>query len=213
MFTGQKRLIIPGASVLVIGLAIGSAYVFDFPPFESSVGKIRAAQLCDSFGAKKKAASSLKSVLPHESEYSFKETPGTRVGSDGSSYTSDCFVWGDDKILLSVRTEMMRAEPPEGWIKSEVMDAPGNRRELKVFRAGDEGVASSSTAGVFVPCVSAGQIPGGKYNLSVIVKLKQKGDSSGDDARGALRELAVGAAEFAHRDARCDLLAKLPGDA
>ncbi|MFD0419427.1 hypothetical protein [Streptomyces sp. NPDC127108] len=212
MFTGQKRFIIPGASVLAIGLALGSAYLLDFPPFESSVGEIRATRLCDSFGTKKKAVSSLKSVLPRESEYSFKETPGTRVGSDGSSYTSDCFVWGDDKILLSVRTEMMRAEPPEGWIRSEVLDTAGSRRGLKGFQAGDEGVASSSRAGIFVPCVPAGQIPGGKYNLSVIVKLKQKGDSSDSEARAALRELAVGAAGFAHRDARCDLPAKLSGD-
>lgn len=212
MFTGQKRFIIPGAALIAIGLALGSAYLLKFPPFESPVGHIRTADLCNSLGPKEQAASSLKSVLPRESEYSFKETPGTRIGADGSSYTSDCFVRGEDKILLSVRTEMMRAEPPEGWVRSEVLDTAGSLQGLKQFQAGDEGVASSSEAGVFVPCVSAGRIPGGKYNLSVIVKLKRKGDSSNGEALAALRELAVGAAGFAHRDARCDLPAKLPGD-
>ncbi|WP_190138069.1 hypothetical protein [Streptomyces longispororuber] len=111
---------------------------------------------------------------------------------------------------MSARTEMMRAEPPRGWAKAEVFDGQQNSDEYHSFPAGDKGLVSPTQAAVFVPCLADGKVPGGEYNLSVIVQLKQAVESSEDEARKKLTELTVRAAKFAHQDAGCGLPSRLP---
>ncbi|MFD5700230.1 hypothetical protein [Streptomyces lasiicapitis] len=213
MFATRKRVIV--ALTLAVGFALvsGAAYLLKIPPFkkQEESSTIRATELCDSFGNPTLAVKTLNNVLPKESTYSFQETPGSRVDQSDATYDSSCFIRGDAKIVMSARTEMMRAESPKGWINAEVLDERGNIREYESFPAGDKGMASPMRAAIFVPCTPKGQIPGGAYNLSVTVQLKQAGKSSKPESRAELTELAMGAAKFAHQNARCGLPSKLPG--
>ncbi|WP_437059883.1 hypothetical protein [Streptomyces sp. enrichment culture] len=60
-------------------------------------------------------------------------------------------------------------------------------------------------AAVFVPCTSVGKIPGGQYNLSVVVHLEEAGKADDADIREGLVELAKNASAFAHGRAKCDI--------
>lgn len=210
MFAVQKRIMVPVATLAGIGLITATAYLLDLPPFEPQQGTIESSEVCDSLGLSSSAVTALRQVLPPESSYSFQETPGIRVGQNDGSYTSSCFVNGEDKIILSARTQMMLAEPSKDWVESEVLDEMGNGQDLKTFTAGERGVASPRIAAILVPCASTGEIPGGRYNLSVLVKLKESGGTNQKKARKSLIDLALGAAHFSHQKARCDLPAKLP---
>ncbi|MEV6316486.1 hypothetical protein [Streptomyces sp. NPDC051776] len=208
MFATRKRIIIPVAALTLVGLIAGAAYLLKIPPFAQQ-GSINANDACASLGSSQNAVSALKKVLPVDSHYSFDDTPGTRVGQEDRSYTSSCFVNGGERTILSARVQMMRAEPAEGWVRSEVLGYKTGVQDLESFAAGDKGVTTPTMAAIFVPCAPAGQIPGGAYNLSVIVELKEHGESSDTETRRGLMDLALGVSDFAHRKARCGLPAKL----
>ncbi|MFF9899721.1 hypothetical protein [Streptomyces longispororuber] len=196
-----------------MSLFLVAAWLMEITPFENSArsGDIETANICESLGNHAEAAKNLRSILPEAAAYSFEETPGTRTDASKGTYTSACFARSEKKILVSARTEMMRAESPRGWATAEVFDGQGNVDEYQSFPAGDKGLASPMQAAVFVPCLPEGKVPGGRYNLSVIVQLKQAADSDEDKARKALIGLTVRAAKFAHQDAGCGLPSHLPG--
>ncbi|MGW6272407.1 hypothetical protein [Streptomyces sp. NPDC055060] len=206
----QKRVIVPVAALAGVGLFAAATYLLNLPPFESQQGTIRSADVCESLGPSSSVVPTLKQILPSEDSYSFQDTPGTRVGEEDGSYTSACFVSGEDRVILSVRTEMMISEPSKDWIENTVLGGPGSGRDLEPFTTDGKGVASPRLAAILVPCTSAGVIPGGSYSLSVLVKLKESGESSEARTRMSLAQLAVEAAKFSHDKARCDLPAKLP---
>ncbi|MFG2502568.1 hypothetical protein ACGFSB_30685 [Streptomyces sp. NPDC048441] len=208
MLAARKRFIAAIASLAGVALIGATAYLLNLPPFEQKSDTIESRDVCESMG--RSAVPALRQVLPSEASYSFEETPGTRVGDDDSSYTSACFVSAEDKIILSARTEMMLAEPSKDWVEDEVLSETRNAQDLKPFTAGAGGVASGRMAAVLVPCTPAGQIPGGSYSLSVIVKLKEIGESDQREARESLIDLAIGTAKFSQQKARCELPAKLP---
>ncbi|MFC8128017.1 hypothetical protein [Streptomyces sp. NPDC057302] len=210
MFVMQKRVLAPVATLTGVVLFAAATYLLKLPPFEVQQETIKSKDVCESLGPSASAASALRQVLPSEANYSFRDTPGTRVGDNDDSYTSSCFVSGEEKIILSVRTEMMLAEPSKDWIESTVLDGRGSSRKLEPFVADGTGVASPRLAAVLVPCTSAGRIPGGSYSLSVLVDLKESGESSETKAQKSLTRLALSSAKFAHEKARCDLPAKLP---
>ncbi|MFJ5264636.1 hypothetical protein ACIQAC_29680 [Streptomyces sp. NPDC088387] len=199
-----------GVAVAVVLLA-GAAYLFNLPPFDSAVGEIRQNAVCASLGQSGQSVSALKSVLPEESSYAFDDDVTLRVDDGDDGYSSDCSVTGGDKELMTARTQMMRAESVQSWVSGEVEQYADGSGRLTSFEARAEGVASSSVAAVFVPCSSEGKIPGGQYNLSVVVQLKEQGESGSSETRSSLIELAKGAATFAHAQAKCDMPSTVSG--
>ncbi|MEU2560092.1 hypothetical protein ABZ626_12250 [Streptomyces longispororuber] len=196
-----------GASII-----LSAAYLLETGPFSRPAGTdtIKAAELCDSLGSRVNAARRLSKILPDRAVYSFQETPGRRATSGNSTYTSSCFIRDENKIVMSARTEMMRAESPQNWVQAQVVDRRRNVEQYQSFQAGEKGIASPVQAAIFVPCVSKGKVPGGAYNLSVSVHLKQAAEIDAKEAREELTGLVTGVARFAHQRAGCDLPSELP---
>ncbi|WP_171114374.1 MULTISPECIES: hypothetical protein [Streptomyces] len=169
------------------------------------MGEISQSAVCESLGPDHQSVAALKSVLPQAASYTFDDEVNLRVGDRDDNYTSACFVSGDGEELMSARTQMMRAESAQSWVGDEIEQYAKDSSPLTSFEAGAKGVASSSVAAVLVPCASEGKIPGGQYNLSVVVQLKEMGDSETAKARSALIKLAKNAASYAHGKAKCDM--------
>ncbi|WP_063896469.1 hypothetical protein [Streptomyces prasinus] len=191
-------------AVVLVG-ALGALYLLKVPPFEEDTGDIEASSVCDSLGQGSQSVGALRSVLPEKSSYAFDDDVNLRMDEQDSSYRSDCFVSGDGDQLLSARTEMIRDEPFQNWVDSEVTQHSERDDHLTPFATGPKGTALPSVAAFFMPCTSPGNIPGGQYNLSVVVHLKKAGTASATDTRASLIELAKNAAKYAHTKARCDI--------
>ncbi|MEV5340581.1 hypothetical protein AB0K93_19215 [Streptomyces sp. NPDC052676] len=209
MYAARKRMSIAiGAGVVVVLLGC-AAYLLKIPPFEEQAGEITENSLCDSMGPSPQSVASLKKALPGAASYGFADDVTLRGSVQDDSYTSTCFVSGGGKELMTVRTQMMRAESARSWVDSEIKQYAGDPSRLTSFEAGERGVASPSVAAVFVPCVSRGVIPGGQYNLSVVVHLKEPGEVSAARTRSALIDLARSAATYAHSEAKCEMPSRI----
>ncbi|WP_328726321.1 hypothetical protein [Streptomyces sp. NBC_00259] len=213
-----KKVVIPLAALLCVASATAAAYAFGFPPFERR-GDIRASDVCESLGKSAKVVPALKGSLPSEPGYKFDDRlDGRDITQGASDYTADCLVWGEGRVLLSARTEMMLTETAEN-MGSETYDVRDwakealNVREsdIKSFTAGTRGVNVARKAAILVPCASPGHIPGGTYSLSVVVDLRKHEGSGKPEVRQDLIDLAINAARFSHQKAKCDLPSRLPG--
>ncbi|MET9825534.1 hypothetical protein ABZ038_28680 [Streptomyces sp. NPDC006349] len=200
----RNGYVIAIAVVALVGV-LGVTFLLKIPPFSEDMGDIEASDVCNSLGSESQSADALRSVLPEESSYTFDDDVNLRVDDHDDSYRSDCFVSAGDRQLLTARTQMMRDEPTQSWLDGEVTKVAGEKAHLRPFTAGVSGVASASVAAVFLPCTSAGKIPGGQYNLSVVVHLDEAGEAEGADTQAGLVELAKNAAAFAHDRAKCDI--------
>ncbi|MCC9739113.1 hypothetical protein [Streptomyces sp. MNU89] len=190
---------------------MGGAALLEVPPFEKR-GDIGVESVCASLGDPAETARALERLLPESPDYSFDDTVGGgSVAQGDSDYTADCFVSGDDGVLLSVRTEMILVGPPgstpEGW-EAEALGASGSD-EGESFAAGSKGVTSAGGAAVLVPCTEPGTVPGGSYSLSLVVDRKQAAREDDSGVRKGLADLAVGAARYSHEKAGCDLPSEL----
>ncbi|MFI8950815.1 hypothetical protein ACIGO6_30375 [Streptomyces sp. NPDC053750] len=196
------------AVAVALAAICGAAYLLKVPPFAEETGDIAAGAVCDSLGLASQAADALESVLPAETSYAFNDEVHLRVDDQDDSYRSYCSVSGDGDQLMSVRTEMMRDEPLKSWIDSEVAEF-ASREQLTPFTANDKSAASPSVAAIFMPCASPGKIPGGQYNISVVVHLEKAGKVSDADRRATLIELATSTATYAYGKAKCDASSEL----
>ncbi|MFI7322939.1 hypothetical protein [Streptomyces venezuelae] len=205
MITVPKRYLVLGALTLAAGLMGGVLYLSNSSSSDSPV-TIKAADSCTSLSTQR-AVSALNEMLPERSAYSFDEEPELSQSTEASdSFSSSCFVRGGGDTLLSARAQMMIAEAPDIWEREVFEDESNDRRKSTRFTAGIRGVAYSDKAAALIPCVPKGQIPGGAYNLSVVVDLKKHGNS--DDAQSRkkyLIDLTLSAADHAHRAAKCTL--------
>lgn len=214
MATVRKGLVAPIALLAGVSLLTGVAYFANIPPFEKE-GTIDAGEVCASLGPSGKVIPALKQALPIQSRYSFDDEVNSRANEADDNYTSVCFVRGDTKQILSVRAEMMLIGPEptlrtaDDWAKDQILANSPDKHPLRSFDAGNGAVSSSRTSAILVPCTPPGQIPGGEYDLSVVVTLKQNSESSETKTRQSLINLVRSAAEYAHKNARCDLPAKL----
>ncbi|MFI2508398.1 hypothetical protein [Streptomyces sp. NPDC018972] len=203
----RNGYVIAVTAVMLAALG-GAAYLFGAPPFSKEKGEIDASAVCNSLGSASQARRALTSVLPEKSSYAFDDEVHLRVGDHDDSYRSYCSISGDGDQLMSVSTTMMRDEPLEGWINSEVVEFAG-RQQLTPFLAKIKSAASPSVAAVFMPCVSPGKIPGGQYNISAVVHLEKAGKASDTDRRMALIELAKSTVVYAHDKGNCDMSSDL----
>lgn len=213
-----KKFVISLVAFLCLASATVAAYALEFPPFERR-GDIRASEVCESLGMSAKVVPALKDSLPSEPEYKFDDRlDGRDVTQGASDYTADCLVWGEGRVLLSARTEMMLTATAES-IGSETYDVRDWAREalnvresdIKSFTAGTKGVTVARKAAILVPCASPGHIPGGTYSLSIVVDLRKHEESGKPQIRQDLIDLAVSSARFSHQKAKCDLPSRLPG--
>ncbi|MET8981985.1 hypothetical protein ABZX85_40965 [Streptomyces sp. NPDC004539] len=186
--------------ILVVALAASVFYALKLPPFEE-VGKIEAGDVCKSLGDSSRAATSLKEVLPEESDYSFRDVENSiRTEGPGRSYETYCFVEGGGKQLVVAKAELMEYDVTDRWVE-EVVEQLVPASSLSPFTAGDKAVASGSVAAIYVPCYSTGS----DRHLSVVVQLK-KGSGIGESERRAeLVGMAENAAAYAHSRAKCDM--------
>ncbi|WP_309243842.1 hypothetical protein [Streptomyces sp. CAI-85] len=189
-----------------LALLAGAAFLFKMPPFEQERA-IEASEVCASLGTSSSAAEALREVLPAESSYSFDDDVTPRVDAADAGYESACFVSGGGEQLLVADVRLMADEEGEswtGWVRGTAA-SDASVTSLTPFPGGKKAVASGRFAAVFVPCTSAGHIPGGQYNLSISVELKKPGDAGAAANRAELIKLATNAASFAHTEAKCDL--------
>lgn len=204
MNTRRNGYVIAVVTVVLVGV-LGALYLLKAPPFGEDTGDIEASAVCDSLGQGSQSVGALRSALPEKPSYAFDDDVNLRVDEQDSSYSSDCFVSGGGDQLLSARTQMIRDEPFQNWVDSEVSQYAEGHDRLMSFSVGPKGTASPSVAAVFVPCTSPGKIPGGQYNLSVVVHLEKAGKASAADTRAGLIALAKNAATYAHTKAKCDI--------
>ncbi|MEV5429532.1 hypothetical protein [Streptomyces sp. NPDC052701] len=200
MKTTRPKILLMAGLALALALAAGIAFSFDLPPFKRS-GLIRAEDVCPSLGAGSATVSALDEVLPDKSSYSFREdTRDPRTDELDDSYQTSCFVRGDNEQLLFAGTEMLEYDRAGSWMEEAVAQFE-SAAALKPFAVGDNGVASSRVAAIYLPCTSHGA----NRHLSVIVRLKKHGNAADSALRNGLITLATNAASYAHAEARCDL--------
>ncbi|MFI2619701.1 hypothetical protein [Streptomyces sp. NPDC018584] len=205
----KKRYLAPGILAISIILAAGIVYLSSLSP-SNNHAPVRASDVCKPLGSDK-AVVALNEILPEQSEFSFDPVAeGTRVPAEASdNYSTSCFIHGDQDLLLSARARMMRAEPPESWESEVFVGRDDEARRATRFEAGAQGIASSSRAAAFIPCVPKGKIPGGSYSLSVVVDLKKRGDASDTQSRDGLIDLVLSFAKHAHKNASCTLPSRI----
>jgi hypothetical protein len=201
----SHKIFAASGAAAVLGLIVGLFYALNLPPFQEKA-VIHAGDICGSLGNKDSAASVLRDILPVAPSYSFDgETTNPRTDKRDDSYENWCFIDGDGKQLLSARTEMLEYEQAEDWV-TEAVAQGDSTVGLERFAAGDEAVASSRIAAIYVPCAAEGA----SRHLSVVLRLKRQGDAESSDLRQGLMTLAKGAASYAHKAAHCELVSKVP---
>lgn len=169
--------------------------------------EIKADEVCPSLGSSSNAAEALRKVLPEESSYSFEDDVKPRAAVTDTVYEPSCFVSGSGKQLLVAKSLLMRDESAASWTRWVKGTAANNASvaSLTPFTDDKKAVASSRFAAIFMPCTSAGKVPGGQYNVSVSVELKQAGSTSDTAARDELIKLVKHAASYSHGKAKCDM--------
>jgi hypothetical protein len=208
MITVPRRYLTPGVLAVAAGLTGGILYLSSSSSSDGPAA-IEAADSCSSLKMQR-AVSALNDVLPERSEYSFEEKPEVSQSTEASdSFSSSCFVRSGESTLLSARAQIMIAEAPDAWESEVFGDESDGRRKATRFAAGVRGIAYPDKAAAFIPCVPKGQIPGGGYNLSVVVDLKKRGDSGDSQSRKSLIDLTLSAADHAHRAAKCTLPSRM----
>ncbi|MEU6159012.1 hypothetical protein [Streptomyces sp. NPDC047130] len=180
----------------------GGAYVLGIPPF-TKVGTIEESSVCASLGPSAHAVEALRSILPEQGSYRFDDETIPRRSKQDDAFAAYCFVDGDESQLLSVRALFQPDAPPDMWEEDVALGDPSH--SLTRFDAGIRAVASHSMAAIFVPCEPRGVLPGGQHNLSVLVHLKQTGETSTGQRRAGLITLARSAAASAHERADCTM--------
>ncbi|WP_381793610.1 hypothetical protein [Streptomyces niveus] len=200
----SKKFLIPAAILVAVGLSATIIYTLGLPPFEKR-GEIKLSAVCQSLGDSTKAASTLETVLPKEPKYTFRgRVTGEQVTQQSSAFRTDCTAYGEEKALLSTETLVMPTQP--NWANYYNV---GGDMARESFTAGSGAfITADNTVAIQVPCAKPGTIPGGEYSLRVVVYLKT--NEASEKVRQGLKDLAVEAARFAHKETDCNLPSKLP---
>ncbi|MEU6486393.1 hypothetical protein [Streptomyces sp. NPDC046887] len=197
----------------VAALTTGVLYAWGLPPFERRA-EITAGEVCAPFGDASNALPALDTVLPDRPEYSFSRSGnGPRsVGGSWVGYRLGCDVRSaDGSVLLYSTAEFTDYEPArQDWIDEVLIHGSD---DTQTFTAGTLAVVGDGQAAVNVPCLSTKQAALGPQGLQVGVYLREYERPASAALRQSLADLAVSAAHYAHRDARCDLPSKLPDSA
>ncbi|WP_432091254.1 hypothetical protein [Streptomyces sp. NRRL F-5630] len=176
--------------------------------FAEGRGDIAAGDVCPNVPHRERAAAIFRSVLPEDSSYSF--APLVEPGRD--FFASGCDVYGgklkDRKYLLN-----FYAHPTAlGW--TEARDGEVVRGEygkgFEPFRAGDEAWAGPRMAFVGMTCREKTTKEPEMNRMVVTVIAKTPLDVSEAKSTAVLKELVVDFARQVHKDAECEVPARLP---
>jgi hypothetical protein len=194
--------------VLVAGGAV--YYAVGAPPFGEDA-TVSASRLCPQLGPAARAAEVLNEVLPEAGSYTLDAETTVRRAAETDGYAAGCRIRdGEKRLLLTANTELQPAEPVESWFSSvRGRDYPDGG--TRPFGPGDTGRSSARAAAILVPCAPADRSPQGARSLGVTVRLPAGArPEDAEEARAAVRELALAVARQSHRDAGCDLPSGLP---
>ncbi|MFD8939388.1 hypothetical protein ACFV0R_29775 [Streptomyces sp. NPDC059578] len=193
-------------TVPALALTIGTAYRMNFPPFEEQPRTISTGDTCEALGESKDLVPALRIALPKERQYTFINSP---IQTSGYQYQVHCSARDEDRMTVIVlRTRLMQPMERENWISKQLNDSADDN-PLVDFKAGLTATASTTRAGIQVPCDPKPGTLGGRNNLGVNVFLHEAGEASDKDTRQALIDIVRSAAEYAHKDAKCELPSKL----
>ncbi|MFD7549278.1 hypothetical protein [Streptomyces sp. NPDC059816] len=188
-------------------MTAGVVYLNRIPPFdESAKPRINKSDTCPALGKSKNLVPALRTALPTGRNYIFVDTP---IAGHGDGYLVHCAARIKDVATAIVLwSRAMQPMNREDWISKQLNDyTDGN--PLEDFKAGVMATASISRAAVQVPCHPEGRNTGMHSNLGVNVFLREAGEASDKDTRQALIDIVRSAAEYAHKDAKCELPSKL----
>ncbi|MFC9945173.1 hypothetical protein [Streptomyces pratensis] len=198
----SKARILAAGLATTVGLAIGTAYLLEIPPFEG-VGTIEAGKVCKNLGSSDKVVPALREIAPREPDYSFTEQDNQGL----ITYYSGCHGQASDTEFLVTRTEYTSLGGTfESWLNgpaSKMVDTEDPKNFDRFEPATDAwGAVSKNKAAVTAPCS-----PDKKKSLTTIVQVwhAAESDRTEDRYRQELIDLAISAAEFAHKDADCTL--------
>lgn len=200
----NKAYILTATLAAATVLAVGSAYLLEIPPFEST-GTIEAGDVCANLGPSSRAVSALREIAPPATGYEFTEQ---RNQGSVDFFFSGCSGTTEDSEFLVTRTEatLLGNSTIESWTNGPAskMVETEDPNKFSRFNEGTEtwGVVSKSKAALVVPCFSRGH-----QGLTTIVLLRTSADPDrgADTYREELITLATNTAEFAHKDAGCTL--------
>ncbi|MFD5554098.1 hypothetical protein ACFWIA_09695 [Streptomyces sp. NPDC127068] len=188
-------------------IALAAAYLTKSPPFKDApTPKIKAVDVCQSLGNSKRLVPALQRALPEKRKYKFSET---RLTTHGHRYQIHCSARdGSRHTKIILRSRAIQEMSREDWIGHH-MNNFSDEHPLLDFKAGLTATASISKAGIQTPCFPKGRYVGGRHNLFIDVYLREAGEASDKDTRQALIDIVRSAAEYAHKDAKCELPSKL----
>ncbi|EDY44915.1 hypothetical protein [Streptomyces sp. SPB074] len=176
--------------------------------FAEERGDIAAGDVCSNVPHRERAAEIFRSVLPEDTSYAFSSD----VKDGHELFTSLCAVHGgkprDRQDLLTFTGHSTAL----GW--TEALDGEVVRPEygvgLEPFRAGDKAWAGPRMAFVGTTCrEKTTKKP--EMNRMVVAVIAQTPLEAGDaKSTSVLKELAVDFARQVHRDAECEVPARLP---
>ncbi|WP_181765251.1 hypothetical protein [Streptomyces albidus (ex Kaewkla and Franco 2022)] len=206
-----KTGMVGGVLALVVALLYsGIGYFTGAVPFPvQKRGEITADEACRSFGDGKRAAAQLEKVLPSRGEYGARGSTPPRA-SDQDSWEASCFISGDGDRLLYASSELAAYGSAESWLEAPSRDHVGEGGKSHTFQAGEAAVVTERTAEVLVPCVPEGEMPGGAYQLGVVVHAQKPLEGSAEENRRALATLALETARYTHGEAECTQPSKVP---
>ncbi|WP_431035498.1 hypothetical protein ACQYWQ_16550 [Streptomyces sp. P6-2-1] len=171
-------------------------------------GHIAAGDVCSNVPHRERAAEIFRSVLPENTSYSF--APLMKHGDD--IFASGCDVYGgklrDRQYLLNFYAHRTAL----GW--TEARDGEVVHREygvgLEPFEAGDKAWAGPRMAFVGTTCRKKVTTKPEMNRMVVTVIAQTPLEASDAKSTSVLKELAVDFARQVHRDAECEVPARLP---
>jgi hypothetical protein len=202
-------------STIAAAITYGTvAYATDAPPFPINDKRpIVSEEVCRPFIDDHQSFVALQEALPPAEKYSSDASGNTTRQYGDSLWQNDCAIYGDGDLLLSGSAEMGNWASPLAWVRDrrgEYFDDESGPQYQ--FQSGLASRAGEETAEILLPCVPPGEIPGGRYQLSVVVHAHAALQGPAEDRRMALARLARGLAEHMHAQARCTEPADLPTD-
>ncbi|WP_433341061.1 hypothetical protein [Streptomyces sp. CA-253872] len=203
-----KPRLIPSAVLAVVLVAGGLGIAAWQGAFAEERGTIAAGDVCSNVPHRARVADILGSVLPENSSYAF--SADVKPGHD--LFTSLCAVYGgklgDRKALLTFSGHSTAL----GW--TEARDGEVVHREygvgLESFEAGDKAWAGPRMAFVGTTCRKKVTTKPEMNRMVVTVIAQTPLEASDAKSTSVLKELAVDFARQVHKDAECEVPARLP---
>ncbi|WP_435192495.1 hypothetical protein [Streptomyces sp. NRRL F-5630] len=176
--------------------------------FADERGDIAAGDVCPNVSHRERVAEIFRSVLPDYSSYVFSSDvkPGHEL------FISLCTVYGGKPQDQNHLVEFFGHSTVRGGIEAREDEAFrwGHGEEFEPFRAGDEAWAGPRVAFVGMTCREKTTKEPEMNRLAVTAIAKTPLGASEAKSTAVLKELVVDFARQVHKDAECEVPARLP---